>query len=121
RVGRGADAVLVGPQLGEHNAPSVSQAVRGTRRSPSFPFVLILTGGTSSPPGAAQLFDEVIDWPAQSSQLFASLARHLGTTARAEERYPVRVHVFVQGADTYIGSSIDLSADGMLLRTTRPL
>ncbi len=121
RLGRGADLCLVGPQLGADNAVSISQAVRGLRRGPKIPLILLLPGGVSAPPGAAQLFDEVFEWPQQSTALFASFAQHLGWAARQQERYPVRVHVFQHGADTYLGSSIDLSLDGMLLRTTRPL
>lgn len=120
RLGRGADICLVGAQLGEHNAASISQALRGIRRQPPIPTILLLTGGSSAPPGTAQLFDESFEWPQQSGPLFLAMARHLGWAARESDRYPTRVHVFLQGGDTYLGSTIDLSQDGLLLRTTRP-
>lgn len=119
RLGRGADVCLVAPQLGPDNAASISQAVRSVRRT--LPLILLLPGGVSAPPSAAQLFDEVIEWPQQSAALFSSLSRHLLWPQREHDRYPVRVHVFLHGGDTYVGSSIDLSQEGMLLRTTRPL
>lgn len=119
RLGRGADLCLVGAQLGEHNAASISQAVRALRRQPSTPTLLLTTNGSSPPPGAAALFDEVFEWPQQAGPLFLAMARYLGWAARESDRYPTRVHVFLHGSETYLGSTIDLSQDGVLLRTSR--
>jgi len=120
RLARGADLCLVGPQLDGDNAASISQAVRSSRRSSALPLILILTSGASAPAGASQLFDEVIEWPQQATNLYSSLARFLGFAAREHERFPVRAHVFLgSSGDNYLGTTMDLSPDGMLLRTTR--
>jgi hypothetical protein len=122
RLARGADICLVGSQLGGENAASISQAVRSTRRAAAPPLILILTSGATAPAGASQLFDEVVEWPQQAPTLYTALARFLGFAAREHERYPVRAHVFLGGTgDNYLGTTIDLSPDGMLLRTTRAL
>lgn len=122
RLARGADICIVGQQLGDQNAAAISQAVRSSRRGQTPPLILVLTGGATAPVGATQLFDEVVEWPQQASALYSALARLLGFASREYERYPVRAHVFLAGpGDTYLGSTIDLSQDGMLLRTTRPL
>ena len=120
RLSRGADLCLVGSQLGSDNAASISQAVRASRRTSAPPIILILTNGAAAPPGASQLFDEVIDWPQQAPMLSSSLARFLGFASREHERFPVRAHVFLgTSGDNYLGTTMDLSPDGMLLRTTR--
>jgi hypothetical protein len=123
RLGRGADLCLLGPQLGEHSAVTVAQAVRDKRTARGLPLVLLLpvVGNTVLPYSSS--FDEVIEWPGKATALPQILCRILGLPARTSERYPVRVHVFGtfgQGGDSaYLGTSIDLSLDGMLLRTGR--
>jgi hypothetical protein len=121
RVNRGVDLCLVGPQLEAQPALAIGHAVRSARRSANVPLILVLQSGTSAPPNATPIFSEVVDWPRQSAVLYEALSRHLGWAAREHERYPLRLHVFLYGSDSYIGSTIDLSQDGMLLRTSRPL
>lgn len=152
RLPRSADLFLLGPQLGEHGAVSVAQAVRASRKSPSAAIVLVMNAGTALGSGAQAQFDEVIEWPAKPAELSAVLGRLLNLPARQSERYPLRLHVFsgttgahatvgprstgaiaatgpaaVTGAnsttrsspETYLGATVDLSTDGMLLRTGR--
>ncbi len=124
QVSRGADLCLVGPQLSGENAASISQALKMARRNlnAAMPLVLLLTGGQNLPPGAASLFDEVFEWPQHAQALFTTLSTHFGWAMRTQERYLLRVQVFLHGgADNYLGASHDLSLSGMLLRTSRLL
>ena len=126
RLGKGADLCLLGPQLADCGAATASQTLRSHRRGHPIPIIFIHTGtahAVALPPG---LFDEVIEWPAQQSHLPTLLARYLGVAARASERLPLKVHVY-QGTsgtatnhpDAFLGSSIDISMEGLLLRTSR--
>ena len=119
----GTDVCLLGPQLGEHGAVTVAQSVRAQRTSRGLPLILLLpTAGNAALPQTTS-FDEVVEWPAKADTLPAILARFLGLPVRASERYPMRVHVFGSfgpGSEpAHLGTSIDLSLDGMLLRTAR--
>lgn len=133
RLPRSADLFLLGPQLGEHGAVSVAQAVRASRKSPSAAIVLVMNAGTTLGSGAQAQFDEVLEWPAKPAELSAVLGRLLNLPTRQSERYPLRLHVFsgTTGAhavvgpraagspETYLGATVDLGTDGMLLRTGR--
>lgn len=129
RMGRGGvDLALIGPQLGEHGAVSIGQTVRGNKKVHGLPMLLIWTGGGSVPPGLHAQFDEMIEWPQKAAVLPQILSRLLGLHVREHDRFPLRVHVFHGalasekiGAETYLGSSIDLSIEGMLLRATRAI
>ena len=126
RLGKGADLCLIGPQLADCGAATASQALRNLRRSHPIPLILIHTGtahAVALPPG---LFDEVIEWPAQQAMLPFLLARYLGVPARSSERLPLKLHIYLGTAnaassspDAFLGSSIDISLDGLLLRTNR--
>ena len=123
RLGRGGiDVCLLGPQLGEHSAVTVAQSVRAQRASRGLPLILLLPNTGHALPQATS-FDEVIEWPAKADTLPTLLARFLNLPVRASERYPVRVQVFGSfgqiSEPAHLGTSIDLSLDGMLLRTAR--
>lgn len=120
KITRGCDLCLIGPQLGELGALAVSQAVRAL--SKTLPLILVLPPGFSAPAGAAAQVDEVVEWPAQAMKLHQALAQDLSLTHREAERFPVRAHVFLQGpSEQYLGSTIDLSAAGLMLRSTKTL
>ena len=126
RLGKGADLCLMGPQLADCGAATASQALRSHRRSHPIPIFLIHTGtahAVALPPG---LFDEVIEWPAQHAALPILLARYLGVPARSFERLPLKVHVYLgtgvsvsNHPDAFFGTTIDISNEGLLLRTNR--
>ncbi len=128
RLSRGADLCLLGPQLADCGAATASQTLRGHRRGHPIPIIFIHTGtahAVALPPG---LFDEVIEWPAQQNMLPTLLSRYLGLVPRQTERLPLKVHVYQGTAstptnhpDSFLGSSIDISMDGLLLRTNRDI
>jgi hypothetical protein len=123
RIHKGTDVCLLGPQLGEQSAVTVAQQVRAQRATRGLPLILLLpTAGHAALPHTTS-FDEVVEWPAKANSLPPLLAKFLGLPVRLCERYPVRVHVFGsfgQGGEVaHLGTSIDLSLDGMLLRTGR--
>ncbi len=125
RLTKGADLCLLGPQLGEHSAVTVAQQVRAGRATRSIPLILLhTTAGNAAVPQTTS-FDEVVEWPARAELLPLLLARYLTLPVRNNERYPVRVHVFgtygQSSEAVHLGTSIDLSLDGMLLRTARPI
>lgn len=124
RLGRGGvDVCLLGPQLGEHSAVTVAQSVRAQRASRALPLVLLQPSAGNAALPQTHSVDEVVEWPAKADTLPGLLARFLGQPVRLCERYPVRVHVFGsfdKGTEpAHLGTSIDLSLDGMLLRTGR--
>lgn len=124
KLGRGAALCLLGPQLADCSAATASQAVHSHFRGHRVPLVLIHTGlahAVALPPG---LFDDVIEWPAQQSSLPGLVARYLGIAARTSERLPLKFHVFLgqtNHPDAFLGHSIDVSREGLLLRTGRPV
>jgi len=124
RVGKGADLCLLGPKLQDCGAATASQTLRAHRQRHPIPIILIHTGNAHAvalPPG---LFDAVIEWPAQHSHLPTLISQYLGVPARSGERLPLKVHVF-QGntnhPESFLGSTIDISMEGLLLRTNRDL
>ena len=126
RLSKGADLCLMGPQLADCGAASASQALRSHRRSHPVPIILIHTGTAHAFALPQGLFDDVIEWPAQHASLPILLARYLGIPGRASERLPLKVHVYLGNAaapanhpEAFLGSSIDISMEGMLLRTNR--
>ena len=129
RLGKGAELCLLGPQLGEHSAVTVAQQVRHGRATRSIPLILLHPAASAATLGPTSSFDEVVEWPARADVLPTVLSRYLALPVRGNERYPVRVHVFgTYGASfgqnseaAYLGTSVDLSLDGMLLRTLRPI
>ena len=66
-------------------------------------------------------FADVVDLPAAPGTLSLLVARLLGVPLREDERFAVRVHVFGSAGegDEYLGTSIDLSENGMLLKAKR--
>ncbi len=124
RLGRGGiDLCLLGPQLGEHSAVTVAQTVRAQRASRALPLILLQPAAGHAAPPHTNSVDDVVEWPAKADALPALLSRYLGQPVRTSERYPVRVQVFGcfgSGSEpAHLGTSIDVSLDGMLLRTSR--
>ena len=56
--------------------------------------------------------------PADEKTVSILLARLMGLRLREAERFPIRVRVFT---DEYVGTTVDLSATGMLVRTTKEM
>lgn len=124
RLSKGADLCLLGPQLADCGAASASQALRSHRRGQPIPIILIHTGAAHAVSLPPSLFDEVIEWPAQQALLPQILARYLGVPARASDRLPLKLHVYsgsvaANHPEAFVGLSIDISLDGILLRTNR--
>src|SRR5574337_1306169 len=68
-------------------------------------------------------FADVVELPAPPGTLGLRGGRLVGVALREDERFAVRVHVFsadgAESPETYIGTSVDLSENGMLLKARK--
>jgi len=130
RVRAGADICFVDRILPEGDATLVLDALRDDKHTENLPVVLVTAVG--APPSdvldaRARGFDDVVELPAAPGALSLMVARLLGLPLREDERFAVRVHVFDSHAgpdatltdDGYLGTSLDLSEHGMLLKAKR--
>ncbi|MGZ3429347.1 MAG: PilZ domain-containing protein, partial [Polyangia bacterium] len=123
----GADLCFIDRVLPDGDAASAVAAVRADKRLAHIPLVMVT--GTGAPAGdraAAQEagFADIVELPAPPGSLGLLVGRLLGVPLREDERFAVRVHVFdstntVESPETYIGTSIDLSENGMLLKARK--
>lgn len=129
-----ADLCFVGRGMGDGGPGQALAAIRGDRRTAHVPVVLVLGPGERPAELRRSDFDEVLELPPQPGALSLLLARFLGIALREGERFPVRVHVFSEGPaegqeasgdgpppSQYLGTTVDLSEVGLLLKTRRPL
>lgn len=144
RLRQGADLCFLGRTLSDGPASAACQAIRSDKRTALLPVVLLLTHAPSQGTPVADAahglrggrgdFDEVLDLPAPPGALALLCARFLGVPLREGERFAVRVHVFSEGQaegdaaradgpppDQYLGTTVDLSEVGLLLKTRRRL
>lgn len=145
RLRQGASLCLLTPALRDGGAGAALSAIRADKRVALLPVVLLMPPGLAGRAGEIPGdFDEVLCLPAPPGVISALLGRLLGLPVRAVERFPVRVHVFSEAEgpvagegvaagledeelgdgplpDEYLGTTIDLSEAGVLLRTRRAL
>ena len=137
----GADICFVDRVLPDGDAESALAAIRSDRQLAHIPVVLVsASGAPAHDRGEAQKggFADVVVLPTSPGALSLLIARLLGLPLREDERFSVRVHVFadnhrrrdqpseagsadgaVESPETYIGTSIDLSENGMLLKARK--
>ncbi|HZS35502.1 MAG TPA: PilZ domain-containing protein [Polyangia bacterium] len=134
RLRAGADLCFLDRMLPDGDCHSALQAIRDEKKLSSIPVVMVTaTGAPASDRAHAREagFADVVELPAAPGALSLLVARLLGVPLREDERFSVRVHVFesgehaldppkdTSGAGDYLGTSIDLSENGMLLKARR--
>jgi CheY-like chemotaxis protein len=126
RLREGADLCFIDRVLPDGDAETALASIRADKRTAAVPVVMVTSAGApSSDRDEAQAagFADVVELPAAPGTLSLLVGRLLGVPLREDERFPVRVHVFAEGGaespETYIGTSIDLSENGMLLKARR--
>lgn len=123
RVRQGADLCFVDRLLPDGSGADVAAAIRGDRKLAGVPVVL-MTGPSAG--ADVQGFTEVVELPTPPGALGLLVARLLGVPLRDSDRWAVRVHVYGGEAASlappeYLGTSVDLSEMGMLIRATHAL
>jgi CheY-like chemotaxis protein len=133
RLREGGHLAFVSRVLPDGDAESALAQVRADRALAQVPVVLVTTEG--APASDRQTareagFAEVVELPAPPGALPLLVARLLGMPLRENERFAVRIHVFDHaggdpqaepGPDAYLGTSVDLSEHGILLKAKRTL
>jgi CheY-like chemotaxis protein len=120
----GADLCFIDRVLPDGDAASALAAIRADKRLSPIPLVMVTAAGApAGDRGAAEDagFADVVELPAPPGSLGLLFGRLLGVPLREDERFAVRVHVFTAAAasespESYIGTSVDLSENGMLLK-----
>jgi CheY-like chemotaxis protein len=126
----GADLCFIDRVLPDGDAASAVAAIRADKRLGHIPLVMVTAAGAPADDRAhaqAHGFADVVELPAPPGTLGLLVGRLLGVPLREDERFAVRVHVFAAGAtgdggespESYIGTSIDLSENGMLLKARK--
>jgi CheY-like chemotaxis protein len=133
RLHAGADVCFVDRVLPDGDGEMALATFRADKKLASIPVVLVSGSGApaSDRQRARELgFAELVELPAPPGALGLLVARLLGMPLREDERFAVRVHVFDAGtpakdagspSDSYLGTSADLSENGMLLKARRDL
>jgi CheY-like chemotaxis protein len=128
RLRAGADMCFVDRVLPDTDAETALAAIRADKRLSTVPVVMVTS---QLAPASDRLrareagFADVVELPAAPGVLSLLVARHLGVPLREDERFAVRVHVYdgdhggEANTDNYIGTSVDLSEAGMLLKAKR--
>jgi CheY-like chemotaxis protein len=127
KLREGADICFVDRVLPDGDAEAALAAIRGDKRLAHVPVVLVTAAGAPAhdrAEGQKAGFADVVILPTSPGALSLLIARLLGLPLREDERFAVRVHVFdsagnSESPQTYIGTSIDLSENGMLLKARR--
>lgn len=127
RLREGADLCFIDRVLPDGDAASALAAVRADKHLAAIPVVMVTTSGAPASDRAAATasgFADVVELPAAPGTLSMIVGRLLGVPLREDERFAVRVHVFdaagaSESPETYIGTSVDLSENGMLLKARR--
>ncbi|MCS6915796.1 MAG: PilZ domain-containing protein [Myxococcales bacterium] len=130
---QGAELCLLGRGLEGASVAAAARAVRCNQGTAQVP-VILLAGPDLERSERRGDFDEVLELPAPPGALSLLVSRYLGVPLREAERFAVRVHVFstapAEGraapADgppptEYLGTSVDLSELGMMLKAWRAL
>jgi CheY-like chemotaxis protein len=126
RARQGCDLLFLDRVLPDGEAELVVARLREDSTLSSLPVVLVNGIGFQSrlTPSEARArgFADAVELPSPPGVLPLLVARLLGMPLREDERFAVRVAVFDAGpnaADGYLGTSLDLSENGMLLRAKR--
>jgi CheY-like chemotaxis protein len=123
KLREGADICFVDRVLPDGDADAALAAIRADKRLAHIPVVLVSAAG--APAHDREGFADVVFLPTAPGALSLLIARLLGLPLREDERFAVRVHVFAdapggtESPETYIGTSIDLSENGMLLKARK--
>jgi CheY-like chemotaxis protein len=135
----GADLCFIDRVLPDGDATSAVAAIRADKRLAHIPLVMVTAAGAPTDDRAAAQahgFADVVELPAPPGTLGLLVGRLLGVPLREDERFSVRVHVFFEGQGgespsalalglspgsdgPYIGTSVDLSENGMLLKARK--
>jgi CheY-like chemotaxis protein len=122
----GADLCFVDRVLPDGDATSAIAAIRADKRLEHIPLVMVTAAGAPADDRAtaqANGFADVVELPAPPGTLGLLVGRLLGVPLREDERFSVRVHVFAadggESPETYIGTSVDLSENGMLVKARK--
>jgi CheY-like chemotaxis protein len=124
RLRAGAHLCFIDRVLPDGDAALALAAIRTEKRLAAIPVVLVIA--TGAPPvdraqARAAGFADVVQLPAPPGALSLLVARLLGVPLREGDRFALRVHVFEseESAPQYLGTSVDLSEAGVLLKTRR--
>ena len=122
----GADLCFIDRVLPDGDAASAVAAIRADKRLSHIPLVMVTaTGAPAGDRAEAQAigFADLTELPAPPGALGLLVGRLLGVPLREDDRFAVRVHVFdasgAESPETYIGTSVDLSENGMLLKAKK--
>jgi CheY-like chemotaxis protein len=127
RLRAGADLCFLDRMLPDGDSATALQAIRDEKKLATIPVVMVTASGAPASDRAQAReagFADVVELPAAPGALSLLVARLLGVPLREDERFAVRVHVFgpseagAAGHD-YLGTSVDLSENGMLLKARR--
>jgi CheY-like chemotaxis protein len=126
KLRQGADLCFVDRMLPDGDAELALATIRADKRFAQLPVVMVTSIGAPATDRAAVQaagFADLVELPAPPGTLSLLVGRLLGVPLRDNDRFPVRVHVFTEAGrespETYIGTSIDLSENGMLLKARR--
>lgn len=126
RAKAGCDLLFLDRVLPDGEAELVLARLREDGALARLPVVLVngvgFHSGLTPTEAKAHGFADAIELPSPPGLLPLLVARLLGMPLREDERFAVRVAVFDAGpsaADGYLGTSLDLSENGMLLRAKR--
>jgi CheY-like chemotaxis protein len=125
RLRAGADICFIDRVLPDGDAATALETIRAEKSLARVPVVLVSASGAPASDrmqAREQGFAEMVELPAPPGALSLLVARLLGMPLREDERFAVRVHVFDDAAaDSYLGNSVDLSENGMLIKAKREL
>ncbi len=126
RLRAGADLCFLDRMLPDGDCATALQAIRDEKKLATIPVVMVTASGAPASDRAHAResgFADVVELPAQPGALSLLVARLLGVPLREDERFAVRVHVFESGdpSHEYLGTSVDLSENGMLLKARREM
>jgi CheY-like chemotaxis protein len=126
RARNGCDLLFLDRVLPDGEAELVLERLREDQALAQLPVVLVngvgFHTGLTPTEAKAHGFADAIELPSPPGVLPLLVARLLGMPLREDERFAVRVAVFdgtPAASDSYLGTSLDLSENGMLLRAKR--
>jgi CheY-like chemotaxis protein len=134
RLRAGADLCFLDRMLPDGDCSSVLATIRDDKSLEHVPVVMVTASGAPASDRAHAReagFADVVELPASPGALSLLVARLLGVPLREDERFAVRVHVFESSLEIpiadahghtphdYLGTSVDLSENGMLLKARR--